>query len=156
LYKNHSSSSTEEGVVMSDEIKDWHKTTMTTWCDKHVPCLKMAEALYFEARGEGVKGMTAVAHVIKNRMKKHSMGVYAVVMKEKQFSYTARKDLTIRDAVKYSEAKVISALVLTGNSKDITNGSTHYVAPKRLTKMPRWTKVLEQTLAINNHVFYRG
>jgi hypothetical protein len=35
-------------------------------------------------------------------------------------------------------------------------GSTHYLAPKKIKKMPRWAREFERTVVINNHTFYRG
>ena len=159
IYTNFNTcekSSGSSGVIIYPEIKENQSNMMVIWCKSKVQCLKMTEAVYFEARGEGVKGMFAVAHVIQNRVIKNSSSVTEEVMKDSQFSYTDRKDFSITEPDKYREAMVVSAKVLTGLSKDVTKGSTHYVAPKRLKKMPRWTKALTPTIAINNHVFYRG
>ncbi len=156
LYKNEDVPAKSGGVVIYEDAALWHKNTMIDWCRQKVACIKMAEAVYFEARGEGTKGMYAVAHVIKNSVVSSGKSVTEVVMKAHQFSYTQRKSLDITEGDVYSEALVVSAKVLSGLSKDTTKGSTHYVAPKRLKKMPAWTKKLTETIAINNHKFYRG
>lgn len=126
------------------------------WCKNRVNCIKMSEALYFEARGEGKRGMHAIANVITNRMKESGLTAYQVITKPKQFSYLGRKSFTITDADSYRVAQLLAVDALTGKLADITKGSTHYVAPKKLKRVPKWTKTFPKTIAINDHQFYRG
>ena len=126
------------------------------WCKNRVNCIKMSEALYFEARGEGKRGMHAVANVITNRMKESGNTAYQVITKPKQFSYLGRESLAITDAESYRMAQLLAVDALTGKLADITKGSTHYVAPKKMKRVPRWTKTFPKTIAINDHQFYRG
>lgn len=140
---------TEALSAMMDDAK-------IQWCKNRVGCIKMSEALYFEARGEGKRGMHAVANVITNRMKASGLTAYQVITKPKQFSYLGRKSLTITDTESYRTAQLLAVDALTGKLVDITKGATHYVAPKKLKRVPKWTKTFPKTIAINDHQFYRG
>ena len=51
-------------VVDSTAAVEEYNSVMREWCKKHVSCSNVAEAVYFEARGDGVSGMHAVANVI--------------------------------------------------------------------------------------------
>ena len=148
--------STVSVEVDSTEAVGEYNRVMGEWCKKRISCSKVAEAVYFEARGDGVHGMHAVANVIMNRAKASGKTPYQVIVKPKQFSYLARKDLTINDHESYGAALRIAALAVTGKLADITDGSTHYVAPKRLASIPKWTKVMERTVVVLDHHFFRG
>lgn len=128
-------------------------------CRQSKECSTMSIAVYHEARGEGWDGMKAVANVIKNRVEssKFKNTVVDVVHRPWQFSYVHELDnKEPRDLRSYKKALVISHRVLTGKVEDNTMGSTHYLAPKKLKKLPRWANEFERTVAINNHVFFRG
>lgn len=126
-------------------------------CLRDSACKKMAEAVYFEARGESPKGMVAVAQVIKNRVAEKQTTVQKVVDKPRQFSYTHQlKDKTIRDIETYKNVLIISQRVLTGMEKDVTLGANHYYAPKKVKRTPIWSKKMHRTVAIGNHIFFRG
>ena len=148
--------STVSVEVDSTEAVEEYNRIMREWCKKRLSCSKVAEAVYFEARGDGVSGMHAVANVIMNRAKASGETPYQVVVKPKQFSYLARKDLTIDDHDSYDVALRIAALAVTGKLPDITNGSNHYVAPKRLVSIPKWIKEMERTVVVRDHHFFRG
>lgn len=142
-------------VVDSTAVVEEYNSVMREWCKKRVSCSKVAEAVYFEARGDGASGMHAVANVIMNRAKASGETPYQVIVKPKQFSYLVRKDLTIDDYESYDMALRIAALAVTGKLPDITDGSTHYVAPKRLISIPKWINEMERTVVLNDHHFFR-
>lgn len=128
-------------------------------CRQSEECVTMALAVYHESRGEGWNGMKAVANVIKNRVEssKFKNSVVDVVNRPWQFSYVHEIGNKVpRDVHSYKKALVISHRVLTGKVEDNTMGSTHYLAPKKLKKLPRWANEYQRTVAINNHVFFRG
>ena len=143
-------------VVDSTAAVNEYNRVMGEWCKKRISCSKVAEAVYFEARGDGIHGMQAVANVIMNRAKASGKTPYQVIVKPKQFSYLGRKDFKINDLESYSAALRIAALAVTGKLADITDGSTHYIAPKRLASIPKWTKVMERTVVVLDHHFFRG
>ena len=148
--------STVSVEVDSTEAVEEYNRVMREWCKRRVSCSKVAEAVYFEARGDGIYGMHAVANVIMNRAKESGETPYQVVVKPKQFSYLARKDLTIDDHESYNMALRIAALAVTERLPDITNGSNHYVAPKRLVRIPKWVEEMEHTVVVRDHHFFRG
>ena len=143
-------------VVDSTPAVEAYNTVMADWCKQQLSCSKIAEAVYFEARGDGELGMQAVANVIMNRAKSSGDSPYDVIVKPKQFSYLSRSDLTIYDLDSYKSALRIAALATSGMLPDITDGSNHYVAPKRLASMPKWANDMEHTVVVLDHHFFRG
>ncbi|MBV1867143.1 MAG: cell wall hydrolase [Marinosulfonomonas sp.] len=127
--------------------------------DAHWRCL--TEALYFEARGESVKGQFAVAEVILNRVDsaRYPASVCRVVNQgtgrkfQCQFSYTCdgHKE-TIHDAVSWVSVGKIARLMLDGRARSLTGGATHY---HTTAVSPRWARVFPLTTTIGVHRFYR-
>lgn len=121
----------------------------------------LSEALYFEARGETVRGMFAVAEVILNRVDdpRFPSTVCGVVNQGTgerfrcQFTYTCDgRPETIGDKRAYARIGKISRLMLDGAARRLTEGATHYHT--RAVK-PKWSKVFPKTTIIGDHVFYR-
>lgn len=130
----------------------------------------MATTIYYEAGNEINQGQLAVGHIINNRYKfDESCGSIAEVVKESfQFSMwnpsdpssdkaeemvlnpqkIENKDINIK---KYSIAWKAAYDVLTGESKDMTGGSTMYLNPDVLDKLPDWFKACQNTIQIGNH-----
>lgn len=120
-------------------------------------CLK--EALYFESRGENVKGQFAVAEVILNRVDspaypKTVCGVVAQGNSQScQFSYNCDgKAEVMHEAGSEELAARIAALMLQGAPRELTDGATHF---HTTAVNPRWSRVFEQTASIGRHLFYR-
>ncbi len=119
----------------------------------------LTQALYFEARGETVKGQFAVAEVILNRADSplYPRSVCGVVhqggRKGCQFSFTCdhRSD-RIRDKAAHAQAGRIARLMLDGAPRGLTDGATHF---HTLNVRPGWAKRFPQTAAIGAHLFYR-
>ncbi|MFV0490979.1 MAG: cell wall hydrolase [Pseudorhodobacter sp.] len=121
----------------------------------------LAKALYFEARGETVKGQFAVAEVILNRVDSAAYpdSVCGVVNQGTgkrnscQFSFTCDgKSDNIGEAAAYARAGKIARAMLDGGSRALTNGATHFHTQK---VRPRWSKRFAQTAQIGSHLFYR-
>jgi|GEM_PF-864159 len=122
----------------------------------------LAEAIYFEARGEPIQGQFAVAEVILNRVDSNRWpnGVCATIHqgKEKfnrcQFSYVCDgiPDL-ITEPDSYLTARKIARTMLMGAPRNITSNATHYHAD---SVNPRWAGALEKTASIGSHLFYRN
>ena len=119
----------------------------------------LARTIYGEARGEGKKGMQAVANVVMNRVKKGGWwgaSIKDVVLKPYQFSCWNENDpnraiiLKATDA-QLKQAREIADAAIAGTLPDITGGATHYHA-KSIT--PYWAASLTKTASIGNHVFY--
>ncbi|MDW3222878.1 MAG: cell wall hydrolase [Paracoccaceae bacterium] len=121
----------------------------------------LAEALYFEARGETVKGQFAVAEVILNRVQSgrfpsSACGVIHQGTGKKyqcQFTYTCdgQKEI-IAEPRAFERVSKVARAALDGVAPDLTEGATHY---HTTAVKPRWSKVYTKTAAIGVHVFYR-
>ena len=119
----------------------------------------LARAIYFESRGEPIKGQAAVAEVVLNRVDSplfpHT--VCGVVNQANsggcQFSYTCdgRKD-AISDRMAWFAAEKIATAYLTGAPRALTDGATYFhTAGSR----PDWSRRFAMTARIGQHFFYR-
>lgn len=121
----------------------------------------LAEALYFEARGETVKGQFAVAEVILNRVssERFPSSVCGVVKQgtgkkhQCQFSYTCdgRKEV-FNEQRAYERVSKVARLAIDGVAPQVTEGATHY---HTTAVSPRWSRVYTRTARIGTHIFYR-
>ncbi len=121
----------------------------------------LAEALYFEARGESVKGQFAVAEVILNRVDSSAFpdDVCAVVHQgtgrkyQCQFTYTCdgHEDV-IAEPGAFERVGKIAHLMVSGAPRPLTNGATHY---HTRAVSPRWARRFAHTASIGVHEFYR-
>ena len=120
----------------------------------------LTEALYFEARGESIRGMTAVAEVILNRVdaRAYPDTVCAVVNQGTgeryrcQFTYTCDgRAETITEPRAYERVGKIAKLMLDGAPRSLTGGAMYYHTK---AVSPRWSKVFDRTVTIDDHHFY--
>lgn len=120
----------------------------------------LAEALYFEARGETVRGQFAVAEVILNRVDSPSYPrtICGVVKQGAsgpgcQFSYACDgKPETITETRAFTRAGEIAAIMLAGAPRGLTSGATHFHTN---AVNPHWASRLPRTATIGAHLFYR-
>lgn len=122
----------------------------------------LAEALYFEARGESLKGQFAVAEVILNRVAANGYpnSVCGVIRQGAngkrgcQFSYVCDgKPETISEPAAWDRAGKVARLMLDGKTPErLTAGATHFHTHQ---VRPGWSQVFPQTARIGAHVFYR-
>ena len=121
----------------------------------------LTEALYFEARGETVKGQFAVAEVILNRLSSPSFpdticGVINQGTGRKfacQFTYTCDgRAEVIRERKAYEMVGKVAKMVMNGMPRTLTDGATFYHTK---AVRPRWSRVFEQTATIGFHHFYK-
>ncbi len=124
---------------------------------RELECL--AEALYFEARGESIKGQAAVAEVILNRVDSPAFPrtVCGVVNQGGnggcQFSYTCDgRAEVISEPEAWKRSAKIAGAMLGGAPRLLTEGATFFHTPK---VSPRWSKRFELTARIGSHLFYR-
>lgn len=115
---------------------------------KQLDCL--AKNVYFEARGEPLKGQLAVAWVTLNRVQdgRFADDVCGVVHQPGQFVWLddGHSDVP-RDAESWNRAQTIAALVYAVqdvDSIDPTNGSIYFHAGRR-----------KDAIRIGAHVFYK-
>jgi spore germination cell wall hydrolase CwlJ-like protein len=123
----------------------------------------LAEAIYFEARGEGIRGQFAVAEVVMNRVDSARFPdtVCGVVRQGVgngrggcQFSYACDgKAERITEPAAFERAGKIARLMRDGAPRLLTVGATHFHT--RAVK-PLWSRTYARTAAIGAHLFYRG
>lgn len=118
--------------------------------------------VYHEASGEGVAGMSAVAHVTLNRVKssRYPDTIHKVVHQPVQFSWTLEshhKPIVVRnviDQMALDDAIVVSAMVYNGLIVDPTKGALHHVNLDEAD--PDWAKGAVISYAHKNHTFFTG
>lgn len=121
----------------------------------------LAEAIYFEARGESERGQQAVAQVVLNRVKsgRYPDNVCDVIYQNRhwrnrcQFSYACDgAPETVRDQRAWDVASRIADDAIAGRVfLDGIGDSTHYHATY---VAPRWRRGLNRTERIGTHIFY--
>jgi hypothetical protein len=122
----------------------------------------LAEAMYYEARGEGEDGQKAVAEVVFHRMNTGNYGhsICAVVYEGAdqavcQFSFACDGS---REALKspepWREAQALAARILTGEEhlNNATGGAVNF---HTASVQPGWSANYVRTVQIGNHIFYR-
>jgi spore germination cell wall hydrolase CwlJ-like protein len=128
---------------------------------KEQKCL--AEAIYFEARGEPLRGQQAVAQVVINRLKNpaYPKSVCGVVYQNKnkrnrcQFSFACDG---LRDVVRQGEpwdtAQEVAGQMLASEVAPLAEvgAATHYHATY---VRPRWARKMRKMQKIGHHIFYK-
>lgn len=147
-------------VPKNDHAWAGHVLPPHVFSSKEQQCL--ASGIYFEARGEPVKGQAAVAQVILNRVRNpaYPNSICGVVYQNKrwrnrcQFSFACDG---IRDRVKsrhhWSVAKDVAMATTAGKIwlKEV-GSSTHYHATY---VRPKWARTMKRVGRIGLHIFYR-
>lgn len=121
----------------------------------------LSEALYFEARGESVKGQFAVAEVIMNRVDHnyYPSSLCGVIKQgtgkkyQCQFTYTcdgvAEK---IHEPEAFERVGKVARYIIDGAPRELTDGATHYHTK---AVSPAWSRKFKRTATIGVHHFYR-
>lgn len=139
--------------------RSWLKAQPTAKGGKQWECL--AEALYFEARGESLKGQFAVAEVILNRVDHAHFpnSVCGVVNQgtgkkyQCQFTYTCDgRAEVIHEPQAWKNVGKVAHAMLNATARPLTNGATHY---HTTAVLPRWAKRFQRTAKIGVHRFYK-
>nr|WP_245840949.1 cell wall hydrolase [Puniceibacterium sediminis] len=139
--------------------RNWIKQQPKAVGGKQWECL--AEALYFEARGESVKGQFAVAEVILNRVDspRYPNSVCGVVHQGTgkkygcQFTYTCDGNPeSIHEPKAFTEVGKVAKLMISGAPRALTDGATHYHTGR---VKPKWARKFPLTAEIGTHLFYR-
>ena len=151
------------GLTKVRRPSDWTSSKLLSLpvpkSDKQMSCL--AEALYFEARGEPIKGQLAVGEVILNRVedRRYPSSICKVVNQGTgrrfacQFTYTCDGKLeTVHERKPYEMALKIAKILMTTHDRKLTRGSTHYHSNY---VNPKWSKKFERVAKFGRHIFYR-
>lgn len=122
----------------------------------------LSEALYFEARGETLRGQFAVAEVILNRKDSRAFPdtVCGVINQGTggkkyacQFSYNCDgKAEVITERKAYERVAKVARIMLDGEARVLTKGATYY---HTTSVSPSWARKFTQTALIGVHKFYR-
>ncbi len=123
------------------------------WC--------MAEAIYFESRGESYRGQIAVGQVVMNRLAHpiYPKDICSVVFQNQQMHNACQFSFacdgipeTIDDPVAWKQANDIAQGVIAGTLYLPEVGrATHYHATY---VYPDWAPQLKRVAKIGNHIFY--
>lgn len=119
----------------------------------------MAEAVYFEARGEPEEGQKAVMEVILNRVdniEKYPNTICGVIKQRYQFSYNLLPDLRIKEVASYkSIKKTVEKHLLSVRGLNVgrvvPSCSDHYDGNN---SKAAWIKNMKTSTKIGNHTFY--
>lgn len=121
----------------------------------------LAQAVFYEARGETYEGQLAVAEVVRNRVKsEHWPDTYCGVVYEGstrstgcQFTFTCDGSMKVRPrGPAWRQAQAIASEVYGGLTPPLTNAATHY---HTMAVDPYWNNSLVETRRIGSHIFYR-
>lgn len=121
----------------------------------------LTEALYFEARGEDLRGQIAVAEVILNRVdsRRYPGTVCGVISQGQhrrnacQFSFRCDgQPEEFHETKAYDQVGKVAMLMLKGRNRVLTEGATHY---HTRSVRPGWSRRLTKTAEIGTHLFYR-
>ena len=127
--------------------------------ERALTCL--AQAVYYEAAGEGDDGERAVAQIVLNRMRHpgYPASVCGVVYQGTdkgsgcQFTFTCDGSLLRTPAPSlWARARKIAEQALAGKVFAPVGHATHYHADYVL---PYWADSLDKTVQIGRHIFYR-
>jgi N-acetylmuramoyl-L-alanine amidase len=128
----------------------------------------MARTVWGEARNQSYLGQVSVAYVIKNRARNRMSSIYNICHAPFQFSCWNKDDpnlpkvlaISLDNSPSFIEAYGISCLVIVGSIDDPTKGADHYHTINRPPNVkvwpPVWSKDMNQTITIGDHVFYRS
>jgi spore germination cell wall hydrolase CwlJ-like protein len=123
----------------------------------------LADAMYYEARGEGRSGQLAIAEVVYNRMRSgnYPNTICGVVFEGAslhtgcQFSFTCSGDMDRRkSAAVWRHTQRLALQVVTGivQLHNTTGGALSFHAQD---VAPGWADTMSRTIQIGHHIFYR-
>ena len=156
-----------DNFVLDPKIDDAH-----AWLNNEIPARArstsevtcLANAIYFEARGEAEKGQIAVAQVVLNRLKNpaYPKTICGVVYQNKnkrnrcQFSFACDGiSDRITDKRSWALSQALARRVLNDDRTlymASVGASTHYHATY---VRPRWARSMKKMEKIGRHVFYK-
>ena len=147
----------EAPAPMIEYNRAWLMSQPAPKGDQQWQCLQ--KALYFEARGESLKGQVAVAEVILNRVDsgRYPNSICGVVEQggkgSCQFSYNCdgRADV-MRNREAADLAGRIARVMIDGAPRALTAGATYF---HTRSVNPSWSARFERTASIGAHLFYR-
>lgn len=152
-------------LVASSQIPS---ETDSEFCYNQPQCRHLAEAIFFESRGEPIKGQYAVAFAIINRRddKRWPNTVKGVVDQRIrgtcQFSYVCQLDTELRSKMIANRDTIWDKSLQVAHDvyyfavPDLTDGADHFYNPKKVSRTPRFARVYEYVATIGDHKFYKS
>ena len=144
-------------------------TEETFYSERDLECLALNS--YYESRNQSVAGQIAVAQVVLNRVesRKFPDTICEVIYQGPTYTNWKGNEMPVRNRCHFSwwcdgksdipvdvrtYHKILDMLteLVYSDTIDITDGSTHYHADY---VEPDWSKKLERTVTIDDHIFYR-
>lgn len=138
-------------LIRYDEA--WLASQPAATGDAQWQCLRTA--IYFEARGESIRGQFAVAEVVLNRVDsaRYPSSICGVVQQTCQFSFTCDGiSETMHDRASAERAGRIARVMMDGAPRGLTMGATYF---HTRAVRPSWAGRFDRTAAIGAHLFYR-
>ena len=120
--------------------------------ERDLECL--AKNIYFEAKGESLTGKIAVAQVTLNRVlhkEEFNKTICGVVYQKDQFSWTAYKNIMVRDQKQWRDSLHIAKGILQG--KLFLEGFEALYFHANYVK-PTWRTTKRYVRTIGKHIFY--
>ena len=145
----------DSGLTSSKRPKP-HPKTLKSY-EEALACLKAN--IFHEARGESIEGQRLVGFVTLNRVadRRWPNTICEVVYQRAQFSWTFDQPYinlgSPRERAAYVTATAVAKEVLSGEAKDLSNGATHYYAPKKVN--PVWAAAYRTVSIVGNHRFLK-
>ncbi|WP_238934752.1 cell wall hydrolase [Maricaulis parjimensis] len=154
-----------QGAVLTVRSLDDLRTFDTTHFDHaaditaQIDCL--AEAVYYEARSEGIVGQLAVAQVVLNRVRNRNYPdticdvVYEGSERTTGCQFTFTCDGSLIRAPRgnaWRRSQLVAQHAYLGFGRDVTRRATHY---HTVAVDPYWNESLVRTRRIGTHIFYR-
>lgn len=115
----------------------------------------LAQAIYFESRGEPLDGQVAVAEVVLNRRDSRTFPntVCGVTHQGCQFSYVCDGNSdTMRSGLARERSEKLASLMLAGRPRALTDGALYF---HTRAIRPDWSRRFARTTTIGHHMFYR-
>lgn len=121
----------------------------------------LAQAIYFESRGEPLAGQIAVAEVVLNRVgsRQFPSTVCGVTRqgagsgKGCQFSYACDGNSdAMRSSLARDRSEKLARLMLDGRPRTVAGGATYFHVR---SIRPDWSRRFSRTATIGHHMFYR-
>ncbi len=121
----------------------------------------LTEALYFEARGETLKGQLAVAEVILNRVdsRRYPNSICDVIAQGESRKHACQFSFRcdglpehFHEPKAYELVGKVARMMLDGRDRALTQGATHY---HTTAVKPGWARRLTHTAQIGRHLFYK-
>ncbi len=125
--------------------------------DREVRCL--AEAIYYEARGEPERGQLAVAEVVANRVESRAYpNTFCGVVRQRsrnvcQFSWACDGRRAPPRGLQWERANNIAERVVDGWKPNVVGNAMYFHANY---VSPSWSRVFRRVARIGTHSFYSG